>query len=133
LLRSLLTMKILIIDDEVLVTDLFARAVRKQGHEAIVATNYDEVLVVVQRERPDAIFLDVVMPGLNGLDVLREVRRRSPALPVVIVTGHASSREIEEARKLGVLDVLKKPYVLNALTPTLERLQADQGNPKRSG
>jgi FixJ family two-component response regulator len=53
------------------------------------------------------------------------------AAPVVIITGHSSSSEIEEARTLGVLDVLEKPYILNALTPTLERLQPITANPER--
>jgi DNA-binding NtrC family response regulator len=105
---------------------------RQQGHEAIVAARYAEGLVLLERERPGAVFLDIVMPGLNGLDVLRQMRKGSAPLPVVIITGHASSSEIDEARKLGVLDVLRKPYILNALTPTLERLQAGHGNAERS-
>jgi DNA-binding response OmpR family regulator len=114
------------------VADLLAVAVREQGHEALVGLSYEEGLALFERERPDAVFLDLVMPGLTGLDLLRTIRRDSPAFPVIIVTGHASSSEIAEARRLGVLDVLEKPFILNALTPALDRLRAWHGKPEPS-
>ena len=116
-------MKILIIEDEKHVAGLLADAVRLQGHDAIVAVDGQEGLALVERERPDAVFLDIVMPTPNGIEVLRRIRERRQELPVVIISGGASAEEIEEAERLGVTDFVEKPLMLNQLTQAITALQ----------
>ena len=118
-------MKILIVDDEVHVAKVLAESVRLQGHEPLVAGSGQEGLALLDQKRPDAIFLDIVMPGMSGIEVLRRVREAYPALPVIVITGHASTAEIEEAKRLGVTDCLQKPFVLNQLSEALGRLGAE--------
>jgi CheY-like chemotaxis protein len=76
----------------------------------------------------DAMFLDVSMPGMNGLEVLAEVRRRRPTLAVVVITGHATEHEIDEVRRLGAVDVIAKPAALTHYHRAIERL-SDTRNP----
>lgn len=119
------TMKILIVDDEVHVATVLADSVRLQGHEAFVAGGGEEGLAILDQKRPDAVFLDIVMPGMGGIEVLRRIREVYPALPVIVITGHASTAEIEEAKRLGVTDCVQKPFVLNQLSQALGRLSAE--------
>ncbi len=117
-------MKILIVDDETVVAHLLADSIEAQGHEATVAYGGDEALRLIGRQCPDAVFLDVKMPEMSGLDVLRRLRESHPSLPVILITGHAGSDDCEDARRLGALEVIEKPFLLNALRNALADLDA---------
>ncbi len=117
-------MKILIVDDELQVAKVLADSVKLQGHETFVAGSGEEGLALLDQARPDAVFLDIVMPGMSGLEVLRRIRQTHPALPVIVVTGHASASQIEEARRLGATECVVKPFVLNQLNQVLGQLEA---------
>jgi DNA-binding response OmpR family regulator len=114
--------KILIIDDEIQVAELLAAAVTQQGHDAMVAHNGKQGLALLARERPDAVFLDIKMQELDGIDVLRRLRSMDATLPVIVITGHAEPSQLDEARRLGVTEVLKKPFILNRLAGALAGL-----------
>ena len=116
-------MKILIIDDEILVATMLADAVSNQGHDVTVAHDGEEGLVLIDQNRPDALFLDVKLGELSGIEVLRRIRRTDPRLPVILITGHAGPEELDEARRLGVMDILEKPFVLNHLSGALGVLE----------
>ena len=94
----------------------------REGHQATIATSGEQALSLVGTYDPDALFLDVSMPGMNGLDVLAEVRRRRPSLPVVVITGHATPDEIEDVKKMGAVDVIQKPSALTHYHQAIERL-----------
>lgn len=115
-------MKILIVDDEPQVAEILARSLSREGHQATIATSGKEALSLVGPQDPDALFLDVSMPGLNGLDVLAEVKRRRPSLPVVVITGHATPDEVEQVKRLGAVDVIEKPAPLAHYQLALKRL-----------
>jgi len=117
-------MRILIIDDEVDVAGLLARAVEEQGHETTLVYDGETALSRLKDLRPDAVFLDVRLPGLSGIEVLRKIRAVDPDLPVILITGHALTQELEEARRLNVTDIVEKLYVLSHLTEALGRFNA---------
>jgi len=119
-------MKVLIIDDEVEITSLLAQAMKLDGHEPIVAHDGPKGLALINEQRPDVVFLDVRMPEMDGIEVLRRIRANNPALPVVLITGQAVSRELEEARRLGVTEIVEKPSFLMHLRETLARLQTQK-------
>ena len=108
-------MKILIVDDEVRVAKLLGESIQLQGHEVIVAGSGEEGLALIEQKHPDAVFLDIVMPEFSGIDVLRRIRERFHALPVIIITGNASPEQIDEARRLGITDCIEKPFGLKRL------------------
>jgi len=118
-------MQILIVEDDIPVATLLAESVRLQGHEAIVARSGPEALALLDHRRPDAIFLDLVMPEMTGIEVLRRIRKTQPALPVIVITGEASLEQIEEARRLGVTDIMEKPFGLKYLGEALRKLRGD--------
>ena len=121
-----LRVRILIVEDAFHVANLLAESVRLQGHEAIVARSGQQALSLLDQRCPDAVFLDIVMPEVSGIDVLRRIRETHPGLPVIVITGSASSQQIDEARSLGVDDVIEKPFALKQLDQALESLQAER-------
>lgn len=120
-------MKILIIDDEIEIANLLAESVKEQGHETIVAHHGREALALLAQHRPDAVFLDIFMPEMSGIEVLRQIRAFDSSLPVIVVTGRARPEELEEAGRLGVTDIIEKPVVLKHFDDALARLKRRRG------
>jgi DNA-binding NtrC family response regulator len=121
-------MNILIVDDEPEVAEVLAKSLSRQGHRTSTVNSGQEALARIEDTTVDAMFLDVSMPGMNGLEVLAEVKRRRPTLAVVVITGHATEHEIDEVRKLGAVDVIAKPAALTHYHRAIERLN-DNKNP----
>jgi DNA-binding NtrC family response regulator len=117
-------MEILIVDDEPQVAEVLARSLNRQGHRTTVVHSGQDALDCLDSVAPDAMFLDVSMPGMNGLDVMAEVRRLKPGLAVVIITGHATADEVERVKELGAVDVIQKPSALTNYHRAIERLHA---------
>jgi DNA-binding NtrC family response regulator len=117
-------MHVLIVDDEPQVAEVLAKSLSREGHRATVAHSGEEALRILDPTDPDAVFLDVSMPGMNGLDVLAEVKRRKPSLPVVVITGNATPDEVEQVKRMGAVDVIEKPAPLTHYQKALRRLDA---------
>jgi len=115
--------RILVIDDHPEVAFIIAEALASEGHEAVIAGTGEEGLQAIDQSPPDAVFLDVVMPGIDGIEVLRRIRAKRPHLPVILVSGTVSPTQIEAARELGVTDVLRKPARLNHFAEALARVR----------
>jgi DNA-binding NtrC family response regulator len=115
---------ILIVDDDAALRDALAEAVRDLGHDARLAASGEAALQVVGRETVNAVFLDLRMPGIGGLDVLRHVRARPRPPPVTILTAHATATNTIEAMRLGAFDHLTKPIGRQEVARVLERMLA---------
>lgn len=115
-------MRILVIDDEAAVARVIAEALENEGNEVTVAHSGEEGLEILAHRRPDAVFLDIVMPGMEGTEVLRRIRERDPHLPVIILSGWATESQTQAAWRLGATDVLQKPVALKNLAQALARL-----------
>ena len=125
-------MRILVVDDEPIVAGLIAEGLRNEGYEKIVIANSgEEGLQVIERDPPDVVFLDITLPGMDGIEVLRRIRERSPDLPVVILSGWGTDTQLQAAQELGVTEVLRKPTALKNLSETLARLHQMTGDPAR--
>jgi len=93
-----------------------------QGHATAVRYTGEDGLAYLTRERPDAIVLDVRLPRLDGVAVLRQIRATDPTLPVIIMTGLATQGEIAEIRRLGVTEIIEKPEILRRFSEALARI-----------
>ena len=114
---------VLIIDDDPMILDLLATYLTLQGFRSVTASDGRQGLEAFGTERPDAVLCDLAMPGLGGLGVLAEVRRRSPLTPFVIVSGTNDLGLAVEALRQGAWDYLIKPLAgLELLPPLLARL-----------
>jgi len=115
-------MKLLLIEDDEHVAQLLAEAFASQGHATAIRYTGEDGLAYLTRERPDAVVLDVRLPRLTGVAVLRQIRATDPTLPVIIMTGLATPGEIDEARRLGVTEVIEKPDILRHFSEALARI-----------
>ena len=118
------TMKLLLIEDDERVAQVLAEAFRADGHETTVRHTGEDGLAYLRRDRPDAVVLDLRLPELNGVAVLRQIRSTDPELPVIIMTGLATLGEIAEARRLGVTEIIEKPEVLKRFSEALSRIES---------
>lgn len=119
-------MKILVVDDEPVVAALIAEALGMQGHDAVVAHDGQTALELIESAAPDAVFLDLVMPGLTGIEVLARIRQTHQTLPVIVFSGRATADMVVEVKRLGATDVLEKPIALARLGEALGRLKEDR-------
>ena len=101
--------RVLIIDDEDAVRSSLKMIFEYEGYETLQAANGPVGLKLAEQEAPDLVFLDVRMPQLDGLDVLKRLKEKDPALPVVILSGHGTVKTAVEAVKLGAFDFIEKP------------------------
>src|SRR6059036_2362578 len=113
---------ILIVDDEKNIREHLAIYVRSLRHRAEVAPDATEALTLLERHEPDVIFSDVRMAGMDGLALLREVRRRRPEAIVVLMTAYATVAEAVEAMRAGAYDYLVKPFSLDQVGLLLARV-----------
>ncbi|HUN40706.1 MAG TPA: response regulator [Acetobacteraceae bacterium] len=101
--------KILVVDDDPVIGKSFDRVLSRKGYNVINAANGDEALHKLASEEYDAVFTDIRMPGMSGLEVAEHVRARRPWTPVVIITGYGSAENEARARAAGVSAFLRKP------------------------
>ena len=102
-------LRILYIDDELLVRESLAKYLERCGYEVIQAETGETGVEIFQLQRPDAVLVDLRMPGMGGLEVLERVNRESPETPVVLVSGAGMLQDAIEALRLGAWDFITKP------------------------
>jgi len=114
--------KILVIDDEPNVRTLLEMRLRHQGYEVLIADNGRKGLQLYRQEHPDVIVLDLRMPELDGVTVLKEIRGVDLKQPVIIFTGDITPSVERQVRALGVNDFIIKGSSMNLLMDTLKSL-----------
>ena len=112
---------ILVVDDEALTLRTISRALRDEGFEVFVAASGEEALEVFTRERPELAMLDIVLPGIDGIEVLRQIRRVAPQTIVVMMSAYHVVDRAVESMKLGAHDYLTKPFHLADMVNTIRR------------
>lgn len=102
--------KILIVEDEEVLLDVLKNKLEKEGYEVVAAVNGEEGLKMIDEERPDMVLLDIVMPKIDGFEVLEKLKNkgRLPALPVIIISNSGQPVEVDRAIEYGVRDYLVK-------------------------
>jgi DNA-binding NtrC family response regulator len=116
--------KVLLVDDEVDFLDTLSERMRTRGMEVATANTGIEALQKVEKEAYDVIILDLMMPGVDGLEALKILKAKKPELQVILLTGHATVEKGIEAMKLGAMDFLEKPTDLSLLTEKIKKAQA---------
>lgn len=117
------TASILIVDDEFGVRESL-KMILKPNYQVHTAANGEEALQCIQKDQIDLVTLDLKMPGLSGLEVLREIKKNNPEIEVVVITANDNEKNIKEATRYGV-DFITKPFnvpdLLNSLNRSLEK------------
>jgi len=101
--------KVLIIDDEEAIRSSLKMILEYEGYDCVLAANGEAGLKIAERESPDLVFLDIKMPQIDGMEVLKRLKAAEPSPPVVMISGHADVATAFEASKLGAFDFIEKP------------------------
>jgi len=101
--------RILVIDDESAIRDSLKMTLEYDGYDVMTAATGEEGVKLVEREAPDLVFLDIKMPGMDGIEVLQKLRHLVEVTPIVVISGHADINTAVEATKLGAFDFIEKP------------------------
>jgi UDP-3-O-[3-hydroxymyristoyl] N-acetylglucosamine deacetylase len=128
--------KILIVDDEESVLQSIAGVLEDEGFRVTTAKSGEEAIGTFQKEEPDITLLDIWMPGLDGIEVLKRLKWISPDCQVIMISGHATISTAMTAVKLGAFDFIEKPLSLDALLTTIRRAidrQNELVNMRRAG
>jgi DNA-binding NtrC family response regulator len=112
---------ILIVDDEALTLRTISRALEAEGYEVLLAQSGEQAVEIAAKEHPDIALLDVVLPGIDGVEVLRQLRRLDPAIVVVMMSAYRVVERAVEAIKLGAYDYLTKPFHVADAVNTISR------------
>ena len=118
--------RILVIDDEAAIRDSLRMILEYEGYGFTGAASGQDGLALVQRDRPDLVLLDIKMPGMDGMEVLRKLRALDDGLPVVMISGHGTTSTAVEAIKSGALDFLDKPLSSERVILTLQNALKQQ-------
>jgi two-component system response regulator AtoC len=112
---------VLVVDDEELTLRTISRGLREEGFEVFTATSGEEALKLFAQERPALTLLDIVLPGIDGVEVLRRIKSTSPTSIVLMMSAYHMVDRAVEAMKLGAYDYLIKPFHLSDMISTLQR------------
>ncbi|KYG90206.1 two-component system response regulator [[Bacillus] sp. KCTC 13219] len=102
--------KILIVDDQQGIRLLLNEVFKKEGYETYLASNGIEALNIFKNEEIDCVLLDMKIPGMNGIEILRELRAQSDVINVVMMTAYGEQQLIDEAFQLGATKYFTKPF-----------------------
>lgn len=102
--------RVLVVDDEEPIRQLMRRFLEPEGYDVLTAENGELALQLCETQRIDLIILDLAMPGLSGVEVLKRVRQRYPSLPVIILTVNQDEVTALETFQLGAIDYVMKPF-----------------------
>ncbi len=113
-------LKLLLIDDEEKFVSTLAERLELRGFKVKVANDGEDGLKIVESDLPDLIVLDLKMPGLSGIEVLKRIKSSHPDLPVILLTGYGSTEEGIMGKQAGVLDYMTKPLNINELLSKID-------------
>ena len=114
-------LRILIVDDEAELVYTLAERLQLRGFDVDAATDGEKALHWIETKKYDIALLDMKMPGMGGLSVLKIIRRDHPELPVILLTGHGSNEEANECLRHGALACLFKPVNIDELIETVKQ------------
>jgi len=117
---------ILILDDEPIVSKRLKPSLEKKGYEVETYTESSAALQRIRERNFDIVITDLKMEGLSGMEILAEVKKRSPATEVIVITGFATMETAKESFQKGVLDFLAKPFKLSEIIEAIQRAEKKQ-------
>jgi len=106
---------ILIVDDEPTIQQSLSGILSDEGFEISIASNGYEALQIIQEDSPDLVLLDIWMPGIDGIETLKEIKKENPNIQVIIITGHGTIETAVTATKLGAFDLIEKPLSIDKI------------------
>jgi putative two-component system response regulator len=113
--------RILVIDDDQSILELVSNCLTRQGYAPFCAVDGEQGLKLFETEQPPIVLTDINMPGISGIEILKQVKKTSPTAQVIVFSGFGTTDDVIEALRLGASDYLAKPFNLNLLLHTVDR------------
>jgi len=124
--------RVLIVDDEDAVRSSLKMIFEYAGYDVLLAANGPVGMKLAEQEAPDLVFLDIKMPQMDGLEVLKQLKERDGSTPVVILSGHGTVKAAVEAVKLGAFDFIEKPPESERILIAARNALASGGSSRRT-
>lgn len=113
--------RLLLVDDEEMYLEYLSKRLINRGYEVTKCLTGEEALEKIRNDDFDVIILDVLLPGIDGIETLREINKHKPLCEVIMLTGHASLESGAEGMKLGAFDYLRKPCDTEELVSKIDQ------------
>ncbi len=112
---------ILVVDDEEVLQDVLGTLLKREGFRPIAARTGEEALMIAEREPIDLVLLDLMLPGMSGMEVLKQIRSRDPEQVVIVVTAYSSIESAIEAMRIGAFHYIPKPFKNDEVLLTIRK------------
>ena len=120
--------KVLLVDDEEDFVEMLSLRLEAVGEQVTPAYNGKRCLEILEKNDIDVVILDIKMPGMGGIETLREIKKRFPRVEVIMMTGHGTIETAEEGKRLGAFDYMLKPADFNELLEKIARACRKKGD-----
>ena len=125
---------LLIVDDQPAICELLEEVFISEGYRVETALNSDQAVRAIRTRTPDLIFMDINMPGKNGLETLKDVQSLISTVPVILITAYAEQDNVMEIRKLGLIQhYITKPFNIISLIKLVRRIRNQDTAKKAAG
>jgi len=114
--------KVLVIDDEAIVRISCKRVLEPEGYEVDVTATGQDALKMLHEKEVDVVITDLLMPDMDGLEVLKKIKQHWPHIPVIIITGYGTASTAAQAVALGAFEVIEKPFSPDAILNVVKRV-----------
>ena len=118
--------KVLLVDDEKEFLDIMSERMQARGMTVKTADSADQAMAMLEKESFDAIVMDFKMPGMDGIQALKNIKTKKPELQIILLTGYATVEKTVEAMKIGATDLLEKPADLEKLAAKIKQAKAEK-------
>ena len=114
--------RILIIDDEIIIRKLFTRLLTREKYKVLTASNGKKGIETVEKEKLDLVILDLKMPGIDGIEVLKRIKEINKNIRVIIITAFGTIKSASDALNLGADDFISKPFDIAKIRMTIKNV-----------
>lgn len=126
-------MKVLIVDDQYGIRLLLYEVFSKEGYQTFSAANGKEAIDIVQKESPDIVLLDMKIPGMDGLEILKHIKKIIPDIKVIMMTAYGELDMLQEANSYGVITHFTKPFDIEQLRDAVRAILNNELSFNRDG
>ncbi len=116
--------KILLVDDEEEFLEIMSERLAARGMDVRTSNFPDEAFQLIETENFDAVVMDFQMPEMDGMEALKAIKEKKPALQIILLTGYATAEKTDEAKKMGASDLLEKPADIDLLIQRIKNRDA---------